>query len=96
LQSKKDANPYPNKIIRRSSYWGGGIRAGAKEIPEYQHQDVLKDTMARLRMGVRLAKATHLPILVTGCRPDKVNTEDLPEGKLMATVLEKELQTPVI
>jgi uncharacterized SAM-binding protein YcdF (DUF218 family) len=74
---------------------GSGIRAGAKEIPEYQNQDVSSDTMARLRMGARLAKVTHLPLLVTGGRPDKVKAEDLPEGKLMATVLEKELQTPV-
>ena len=74
---------------------GGGIRAGAKEIPEYQHQDVSTDTMARLRMGARLAKVTFLPILVTGGRPDKVKSDDLPEGQLMATVLEKELQTPV-
>ena len=74
---------------------GGGIRAGAKEIPEYQNQDVSSETMARLRMGARLAKVTHLPILVTGGRPDKVKPDDLPEGKLMAMILEKELQTPV-
>jgi len=74
---------------------GGGIRAGAKEIPENQNQDVSTDTMARLRMGARLAKVTHLPTLVTGGRPDKVNSEDLSEGNLMAKVLENELQTPV-
>ncbi len=74
---------------------GGGIRAGAKEIPEYQNQDVSSEAITRLRTGARLAKVTHLPILVTGGRPDKVKAEDLPEGKLMAMILEKELQTPV-
>jgi len=51
--------------------------------------------LARLRMGARLAKVNYLPILVSGGRPDKVNPEDLSEGKLMAMVLEKELQTSV-
>jgi uncharacterized SAM-binding protein YcdF (DUF218 family) len=74
---------------------GGGIRAGAKEIPEYQNQDVSPEAITRLRTGARLAKVTHLPILVTGGRPDKVKPDDLPEGKLMAMILEKELQTPV-
>ena len=74
---------------------GGGIRAGAKEIPEYQNQDVSSEAITRLRMGARLVKITDLPILVTGGRPDKVKLDDLPEGQLMAMVLEQELQTPV-
>jgi uncharacterized SAM-binding protein YcdF (DUF218 family) len=74
---------------------GGGIRAGAKEIPEYQNQDVSSEAITRLRMGARLAKVTDLPILVSGGRPDKVKSDDLSEGRLMAIVLEKELQTPV-
>jgi uncharacterized SAM-binding protein YcdF (DUF218 family) len=74
---------------------GGGIRAGAKEIPEYQNQDVSPEAITRLRTGARLAKVNHLPILVTGGRPDKVKPDDLPEGNLMAMILEKELQTPV-
>jgi len=74
---------------------GGGIRAGAKEIPEYQNQDVSPEAVTRLRTGARLAKVTNLPILVTGGRPDKVKPDDLPEGQVMAMVLEKELQTPV-
>ena len=74
---------------------GGGIRAGAKEIPEYQNQDVSSEAITRLRTGARLAKVTHLPILVTGGRPDKVKPDDLPEGQVMAMILEKELQTPV-
>ena len=74
---------------------GGGIRVGAKEIPEYHNQDVSPEAITRLRTGARLAKVTHLPILVTGGRPDKVKPDDLPEGKLMAMILEKELQTPV-
>jgi methyl coenzyme M reductase subunit C-like uncharacterized protein (methanogenesis marker protein 7) len=46
-------------------------------------------------MGARLTKATHLPILVTGGGPDRVEFDDLPEGRLMVTALEKELQTPI-
>jgi uncharacterized SAM-binding protein YcdF (DUF218 family) len=88
-QSSSKQNPQAIVIL------GSGIRAGAKEVPEYQNQDVSTGAMERLRMGARMAKATHLPILVTGGRPDKVKSDDLPEGKLMANVLEKELQTPV-
>lgn len=74
---------------------GGGVRRGAEELPDYQYQDISKEGMERLRMGARLGKYSHLPILVTGGLPDKTNTKELPEGTMMATVLEKELATPV-
>jgi uncharacterized SAM-binding protein YcdF (DUF218 family) len=74
---------------------GAGVQPGAIDTPQYRHQDVSSDTMARLRMGARLAKLSHLEVLVTGGRPDRGKSEDLPEGRLMAMVLESELQTPV-
>ena len=90
-------NPQSNMIKNNQAIviLGGGIRAGAKEIPEYHNQDVSPEAITRLRTGARLAKVTLLPILVTGGRPDKVKPDDLPEGGLMAMILEKELQTPV-
>jgi uncharacterized SAM-binding protein YcdF (DUF218 family) len=74
---------------------GGGRRKGAKEVPEYQGQDISATTMERLRLGARLAKATRLPILVTGGAPDRVGSKDIPEAQLMAQVLEHELMVPV-
>jgi uncharacterized SAM-binding protein YcdF (DUF218 family) len=71
---------------------GGGRRQGALDAPRgYQHQDVSSGTMERLRFGARLAKATHLPVLVTGGAPDKVDEKDLPEAMLMNHVLHDEL-----
>jgi len=89
--NKTQANMEQKKAI---VILGGGIRAGAKELPEYQNQDVSSEAMTRVRTGARLAKVMDLPILVTGGRPDKVKPDDLPEGQLMAMILEKELQTP--
>jgi len=74
---------------------GGGVRRGAEELPDYQSQDISKEGMERLRMGARFVKYSHLPVLVTGGLPDKTNVNELPEGVLMATVLERELGTPV-
>ena len=74
---------------------GGGVRRGAIEIPQYKNQDVSKEAMERLRMGARLAKSLHLPILVTGGSPDRGSIQDLPEGQLMAQVLQEELNSPV-
>ena len=51
--------------------------------------------MARLRMGAKSAKVTHLSIVVTGGRPDSVKHKDLLEGMLMALLLEKEVKTSV-
>ena len=96
-QEESLKNPQSNmrKYNQAIVILGGGIRAGAKEISEYHNQDISSEAITRLRTGARLAKLTHLPILVTGGRPDKVKPDDLPEGKLMAMILEKELQTPV-
>ena len=92
-QEKPQSNiQHKNKAVVILS---GGIRVGAKDTPEYQNQDVSSEAITRLRMGARLLKATDLPILVSGGRPDKVNSNDLPEANLMAMVLEKELQSPV-
>ena len=70
---------------------GGGVRAGAIDVPNYQNQDVSKEEMERLRMGARLAKVIQAPILLTGGRPDSTRPNDLPEGQLMAKVLDQEL-----
>jgi hypothetical protein len=50
---------------------GSGVRRGALDNAHYQDQDVSKEAMERLRMGARLAKITHSPILVTGGSPDR-------------------------
>jgi uncharacterized SAM-binding protein YcdF (DUF218 family) len=71
---------------------GGGRRQGALDAPRgYHQQDVSSGTMERLRLGARLSKATHLPILVTGGAPDRVHEADLPEAILMSHVLQDEL-----
>ncbi len=65
---------------------------GALDAPrEYQNQDVSSGSMERLRLGARLAKVTHLPILVTGGAPDRADQKDLPEATLMSHVLQDEL-----
>lgn len=69
---------------------GGGRRKSALESPEYQHHDLSPASLERLRMGVRVARNTKLPILLTGGAPDKTSSEDLPEAKVMAMILEKE------
>jgi len=71
---------------------GGGRRVGALDAPpQYQRQDVSVASMERLRFGARLAKATRLPILVTGGAPDRVSEKDIPEAILMSHVLQDEL-----
>jgi uncharacterized SAM-binding protein YcdF (DUF218 family) len=71
---------------------GGGRRKGALEAPsDYQQQDLSSGSMERLRYGVRLARQTKLPILVTGGAPDKANKQELSEAFMMKLVLEQEL-----
>lgn len=71
---------------------GSGRRKGALDAPnEYQYQDVSSGSMERLRLGARLAKVTHLPVLVTGGAPDTVDEKDLSEATLMSHVLQNEL-----
>ena len=74
---------------------GSGVRRGALDNGQYQNQDVSKEAMERMRMGARLAKITYRPILVTGGSPDRSRQEDLPEGQLMAKVLQDELGVTV-
>ena len=71
---------------------GGGCRKGALETPpDYQQQDLSSSSMERLRYGVRLARKTKLPILVTGGSPDKASKQELSEAFMMKLVLEQEL-----
>ncbi len=69
---------------------GGGRRKGAIESPQYQNQDLSPASLERLRMGARLARASKLPILLTGGAPDRTTELDLPEAEVMAQILEKE------
>lgn len=87
--------PYEVKHVDAQSaivILGGGRTKGAVEYPEYQNQDLSKESFMRLRMGVRVAKVTNLPILVTGGAPDRINQKDLSEAEVMAKVLEREFQ----
>jgi uncharacterized SAM-binding protein YcdF (DUF218 family) len=71
---------------------GGGRRKGALETPpDYQQQDLSSSSIERLRYGVRLARQTKLPILVTGGTPDKASKQELSEAFMMKLVLEQEL-----
>ncbi len=69
---------------------GGGRRKGAIEAPQYQNQDLSVASLERLRMGARLARASKLPILLTGGAPDRSAESDLPEAEVMAQILEQE------
>ena len=59
--------------------------------PEYGEDTVGAQTLARLRYSVRLARATGLPILVTG---GTVYGGSLPEGETMARTLKQDFNTP--
>lgn len=90
--SQAQRKPYQHAAI---VILGGGRRKGAIELPDYQFQDVSPATMERLRLGARLAKLTHMPILVTGGAPDKTSDSDLSEAAVMQQVLEIELNVKV-
>jgi len=69
---------------------GGGRVFNA---PEYGGGDtVSRLTLERLRYGAKLARATGLPVLVTGGAPAGGRT---PEARLMKAVLEEEFNVPV-
>jgi uncharacterized SAM-binding protein YcdF (DUF218 family) len=70
---------------------GGGRQKGALDLPEYQYQNLSPQSMERLRAGARLAKVSHLPILLTGGAPDRTSATDLSEAKVMSMVLKQEL-----
>jgi uncharacterized SAM-binding protein YcdF (DUF218 family) len=68
---------------------GGGRNRGA---PEYGGETVNDFTLVRLRYGARLARASGLPIYVTGGKP---SGGIAPEGSLMRDLLDRELGVPV-
>ncbi len=71
---------------------GGGRRSGAIEYLQYQYQNIEARAMERLRYGVTLSQATHLPILITGGAPDATSSNELSEAELTQKVLNNELQ----
>lgn len=74
---------------------GGGRTKGALEYPQYGNQDLAKETFMRVRMGATLAKATHLPVLVSGGAPDQTLPQDQPEAEVMAKILKSEMGVEV-
>jgi uncharacterized SAM-binding protein YcdF (DUF218 family) len=67
---------------------GGGVR----EAPEYGGDTVARLSLDRVRYGARLARATGLPVLVTG---GTFWGEGPAEGVVMREVLEREFGVPV-
>lgn len=59
--------------------------------PEYQGDTVNDYALTRLRYGARLYRATHLPIAVSGGRPDG----GVAEANLMASALHQDFGVPV-
>lgn len=68
---------------------GGGVRRGALE---YGGDTLGRLTLERVRYGARLARATGLPVLVTG---GSVFGDTATEAALMRAALEGEYQVPV-
>jgi uncharacterized SAM-binding protein YcdF (DUF218 family) len=71
---------------------GGGRRSGAIEYSQYQGQNIEARAMERVRYGVTLSQATHLPILITGGAPDATSSNELSEAELTQKVLKNEFQ----
>jgi uncharacterized SAM-binding protein YcdF (DUF218 family) len=71
---------------------GGGRRSGAIEYPQYQYQNIAAGALERVRYGVTLSQATHLPILITGGAPDATSSNELTEAELTQKVLNNEFQ----
>ncbi len=71
---------------------GGGRRSGAIENPQYQFRNIEARAMERVRYGVTLFQATHLPILITGGAPDATSSNELTEAELTQKVLINEFQ----
>ena len=67
---------------------GGGTYFNA---PEYAGDTVNGNTLARLRYGAQLYRATHLPIAVSGGSPNGGR----PEAELMRASLEQDFAVPV-
>lgn len=88
LRSKEVSNePSTHAIV----ILGGGRQKGTLDLPDYQYQNLSPQSMERLRAGARLAKASNLPVLLTGGAPDRTDARDLSEAKVMSMVLKKEL-----
>lgn len=69
---------------------GGGRLTNA---PEYAGQDIPSSaSLQRLRYAAHLYRSTHLPILVSGGRPDGGYTS---EASVMARVLQEDFSVPV-
>ena len=67
---------------------GGGLR---REAPEYGGETLGRFTLERVRYGARVARATRLPVLVTGGAP----WEGATEASVMRAALEDEFGVPV-
>jgi len=63
---------------------GGGTRPGA---PEYGGDTMSRLTLERVRYGARVARQTHLPVIVVGGRSDPARAT---EAKVMRDALENE------
>jgi uncharacterized SAM-binding protein YcdF (DUF218 family) len=87
-----DRSPPLDLITARSAQaiviLGGGVRASA---PEYGGPTVSAITLARVRYGAWLARATHLPVLLSGGAVRR----GPPEALLMREVLTREFGVPV-
>jgi uncharacterized SAM-binding protein YcdF (DUF218 family) len=70
---------------------GGGRRLGAAETPE--GEAVSEETLARCAYGARLARATGLPVVVSGGKPGGHGR--LPEAHLMERALREDFGVPV-
>lgn len=82
-------NPGPEQAI---VILGGGRRSGAIEYPQYQDQNIEARAMEKVRYGVTLSQATHLPILLTGGAPDATSSNELTEAELTQKILNNEFQ----
>jgi len=85
LRSLQNATPpTPEQLARAQAIviLGGG---SYRDAPEYDGQDTANEvTLERLRYGARLARATGLPVAITGGAP----SGGTPEAELMREVLQ--------
>jgi uncharacterized SAM-binding protein YcdF (DUF218 family) len=80
---------HPQAIVVLS----GGRRLGAQDSSEYDHQDLGKESLERVRLAAKVAKQTSLPILTTGGLPDvrgESHGMNQTEAAIMALVLKNE------
>ncbi len=77
------------KITKAIVVLSGGCQKGVIELSNYQYQNLSHQSMKRVRVGARLAKAMSLSILLTSGVPDRVDAKDLSKAKLMSLVLKE-------